>query len=104
MVLRKRAGATEEANESNRGRGDQQAAGIRLALGERAIVRGIATWLEGRIACRPEAYGLDHVPCLPKIRATLAEIQAERAGKETTISPLPQFTTRTGYRLNRTST
>ena len=96
--------ATAKAIEANRARGDQQAAGIRLALGERAITRGTATWLEEKIACRPEAYGLDCVPCLPKIRAVFREIQAERTGKETTLPPLPQFATRTGYRLNRAST
>lgn len=103
-TLQARVRAAERAIEANRTRADQQAAGIRLALGERAIVRGTATWLEAKIVCRPEAYGLDCVPCLPKIRAVFREIQAERTKKETTLPPLPQFAVRAGYRLNRAST
>jgi hypothetical protein len=49
--------AAETANDANRARADQQVASIRQALGERAIVRGTATWLQKRIAVNPEAFG-----------------------------------------------
>jgi hypothetical protein len=83
------AGRAQAAAKTSRARSARIRAGIRLAAGAVPPAHhSAAVTVQQRIARGkpeqpgPQAFGLDHVPSLPTIRAVLAEMAAERHAKK----------------------